>query len=77
MDSAKLQQIEREAYLAQANRDQLRDLISRAVREDGSIEPLKGLTLHRVSSPRAPLYSVYDPVILCDCPGQQRALSQQ
>ena len=45
----------------QASRDELVKLIARAVREDGTVEPLKGLHLHRSSSPREPLHSVSDP----------------
>ncbi len=62
MKSAPLQQAEREAHKAQANRDELVELIARAVREDGTVEPLKGLYLNRSSSPKEPLHSVYDPV---------------
>src|SRR5574341_2680573 len=61
MDSMPLQQVEREAHRAQASRDELVELITRAVREDGTVEPLKGLHLHRSSSPKEPLHSVSDP----------------
>ena len=36
--------------------------IAQAIREDGTVEPLKGLHLNRSSSPKEPLHSVYDPV---------------
>ena len=49
MDSMNPQQVEREAHRAQANRDELVERIARAVREDGKVEPLKGLRLHRAS----------------------------
>jgi AraC-like DNA-binding protein len=62
MDSMTPQQAEREAHKTQAKRDELVELIARAVREDGTVEPLKGLLLHRSSSPKEPLHSVYDPV---------------
>ncbi len=62
MDSMPLQPIGRETPRTQANRDELAQLIGRAIREDGTIEPLKGLSLNRVSSPKEPLHSVYDPV---------------
>ncbi len=62
MDSMPLLQVEREEHKAQANRDELVELIGRAVREDGTVEPLKGLHCSRASSPREPLHSVYDPV---------------
>ncbi len=55
-------QVEREEHKAQASRDELVELIARAIREDGTVEPLKGLHLNRVSSPWEPLHSVYDPV---------------
>jgi AraC-like DNA-binding protein len=56
------QQVEREAHRAQVSRDELAELIARAIREDGAVEPLKGLHLNRASSPKEPLHSVYDPV---------------
>ena len=55
------QQVEREAHRAQANRDELVERIARAVREDGTVEPLKGMSLHRVSWPNAPVHSVSSP----------------
>ena len=62
MDSMNHQQVEREAHRAQANRDELVERIARAIREDGTVEPLKGLHLNRSSSPKEPLHSVSDPV---------------
>jgi len=60
MDSMKPQQVEREAHRAQANRDELVERIARAVREDGMVEPLKGLHLHRASSPTEWVHGVSD-----------------
>jgi len=57
----KPQQVEREAHRAQANRDELVERIARAVREDGRVEPLKGLRLHRVSSLTESVHGVSDP----------------
>ncbi len=51
-----------EANRAQAALDELARRIARAVREDGSAEPLKGLHLIRASAPKGPVHSVYDPV---------------
>ncbi len=62
MELTPFQQVEREAQRLQANRDELVELIARAIREDGTVEPLKGLHLNRASSPKEPLHSVYDPV---------------
>lgn len=56
------QQATHESHHAQANRDELVERISGIVREDGSIEPLKGLHLNRASAPKAPLHNVYAPV---------------
>lgn len=61
-DTMNPQQVEREAHRVQANRDELVERITRAVREDGTVEPLKGLFLHRSSAPKGPLHSIYDPV---------------
>ncbi len=44
-------QSEREAHRAQASREELVERIARAVREDGTVEPLEGLQLRRASSP--------------------------
>jgi len=51
MDSMNLLQSEREAQMAQASRDELVERIVRAIREDGTVEPLEGLRLRRASSP--------------------------
>jgi AraC-like DNA-binding protein len=61
MDSMDPQQGEREAHRAQANREELVERIARTVREDGGSELLKGLHLHRSSSPRKPVHSVSEP----------------
>ena len=62
VDSLTPWQTEREAHRAQASRDELVERIARAIREDGTVEMLKGLHLNRSSSPKGPLHSVYDPV---------------
>ncbi|MBW7883331.1 MAG: AraC family transcriptional regulator [Caldilineaceae bacterium] len=62
MDSTNPQQVAPESHKAQASRAELVDRVARAVPCDGTVEPLKGLFLHRSSSPREPLHSVYDPV---------------
>jgi hypothetical protein len=54
MELMNIQQVERETHQARANIDELVERIAGAVREDGGMEPLKGLYLHRVSSPREP-----------------------
>jgi len=61
MDSMNPQPVGREAHRDQANRDELVERIARAIREDGKVEPLKGLRLHRSSSPTESLPGVSDP----------------
>jgi AraC-like DNA-binding protein len=51
-------QSECEVHRAQASRDELAERIARAIREDGTVEPLKGLHLNRASSLTEPVYSV-------------------
>ena len=63
--------IERETHRAQASRDELVELIARAVREDGAVEPLKGLHFHRSSLPKEPLYSVSDPAFCVIAQGRK------
>jgi len=53
--------IEREMHRVQANRDELVELIARAIREDGTIEPFKGLYLNRLSSSTEPVHAMSDP----------------
>ena len=62
MDSMNIQR-EREARQAQANREELVEHIGRAAREDGRVEPLKGLYLIRSSSPTMAVHSLFDPEI--------------
>jgi AraC-like DNA-binding protein len=61
MDSVDLQQGEHEAHRAQANRTELVERIARAIREDGMVEPLKGVRLYRSSSPTESIPGVSDP----------------
>lgn len=60
MDSKEKQQEKREAQLAQANRDELVERIGQAIREDGRVEPLRGLRLNRSSSSES-IHIVSDP----------------
>jgi AraC-like DNA-binding protein len=61
MDLMNHLQSEREVRMAQASRDELVERIARAVREDGTVEPLEGLHLNRSSSPTEPVYGVSKP----------------
>ncbi len=60
MDLISPQQVEPELQRAQANRDELVERVARAIREDGTVEPLKGLHIHRRSSPTEPVHGVSD-----------------
>jgi len=61
MDSISTPQMEREIRRMQANRDELVERIARVTREDGKVEPLKGLHLNRISSSTESVHSVSDP----------------
>lgn len=61
MELQHYQQDHLEAQRLQSDRDELIWLIARAVREDGKIEPVKGMILQRASSPGEPLHIVADP----------------
>jgi AraC-like DNA-binding protein len=74
MDSMNPQPVEREAHREQANREELVERIARTICEDGTVEPLKGLRLHRSSSPREPLHSMYDPVFAVIAQGSKELL---
>ena len=73
MNSINHRQAEREAQQAQANRDELVERIARAVGTDGTVEPLKGLYLHRVSSPTR-LHTVSDPCFCVIAQGSKEVL---
>ena len=47
---------------ATAAHAELRARLAAFFREDGTLEPLPGVLLHRSSAPREPLLTVYDPV---------------
>jgi len=54
-------QREFEAHRTQANRAELVERIARAVRKDGTVEPLPGVRLYRSSSPAELGFGVSDP----------------
>jgi AraC-like DNA-binding protein len=61
MDLKDKQRAKRAAQREQANRDELVERIARAIRDDGTVEPLKGIHLRRSSSPTALVPGVTDP----------------
>jgi AraC-like DNA-binding protein len=68
------QQEEREAQRVQANREELVERIARAIREDGTIQPLPGLYLTRRSVPLEPLHSVVNPSLCVVAQGSKEVL---
>jgi AraC-like DNA-binding protein len=77
MDSLPPQQVEYEAQRAHANRQELVERIARAIREDGGIEPLKGLYLHRSSSPAEPVHGVSTPAFCVIAQGSKEVFLEE
>jgi AraC-like DNA-binding protein len=65
---------EREAQRAQASRDELVERIARAIREDGTVEPLEGLRLRRASSPTETGHGVSYPAFCVIAQGSKEVL---
>ncbi|MEH2197445.1 AraC family transcriptional regulator [Nostoc sp.] len=74
MDLMNPRQVKREADRVQANRDELAQRISQAIRADGTIEPLKGLYLHRFSSPSSACHAVSVPAFCVIAQGSKEVL---
>jgi hypothetical protein len=68
------QQGEREALVLQAYREELVERIGRAIRVDGSVQPLPGLHLYRHSVPLERVYSVVDPSVCVVAQGSKEFL---
>ena len=54
---------EREVERMQAHREELVERIARALRADGTAQPLQGLHLYRHSVPLEQVYSVVEPIV--------------
>jgi AraC-like DNA-binding protein len=74
MDLMNRWQSGREAQRVQASREELVARIARAVREDGTAEPLEGLHLNRSSSPTEPVYGVSKPAFCVIAQGSKEIL---
>ncbi len=74
MDVITHQQAEREAELMQANREELVERIGQAIREDGTVQPLKGLHLSRSSLPTEPVHGVSAPSVCVIAQGSKEVL---
>jgi AraC-type transcriptional regulator N-terminus len=65
---------EREAQLMQAHSEELVERIARAMREDGTAQPLQGLHLSRRSLPLKPVHSVVEPSVCVIAQGSKEVL---
>src|SRR5919205_3588570 len=74
MDLMTRPQSEREAHRMQASREELIELIARAVREDGTVEPLEGVQLRRASSTTELGHSVSFPALCVVAQGSKEIL---
>jgi AraC-like DNA-binding protein len=74
MDVMNHQQAEREAVLMQAQREELVERIARAIRADGTAQPLPGLHLYRHSMPLEQVYSVVEPSLCAVAQGSKEFL---
>jgi AraC-like DNA-binding protein len=74
MDLMNRPQSEREAHRAQASREELVERIARAIREDGTVEPLEGLRLRRASSPTELGHGVSYPALCVIAQGSKEIL---
>ena len=74
MDVMNYQQAAREAELMQANREELVERIARAMRQDGTAQPLQGLHLYRRSSPLELLHGVSEPSVAVIAQGSKEVL---
>jgi AraC-like DNA-binding protein len=74
MDVITHQPAEREAQRVQANREELVERIARAIRQDGTAQPLPGLHLYRHSLPLEQVYSVVEPSLCVVAQGSKEFL---
>jgi AraC-like DNA-binding protein len=74
IDSKNPRLVESGAHRAQANRDELVECIARGIREDGRVEPLKGLHLIRRSLPTEWVHSVSDLAFCVIAQGSKEVL---
>ncbi|MEX0269607.1 AraC family transcriptional regulator N-terminal domain-containing protein [Leptolyngbyaceae cyanobacterium UHCC 1019] len=67
-------QTKREADRAEASREELTERITQAIRQDGAIEPLKGLHFNRLSSPSECMHNVSIPAFCVIAQGSKEVL---
>jgi len=74
MDLMNRPQSEQEAHRSQASREELVERIARAIRVDGTVEPLEGLQLRRASSPTELGHGVSYPALCMIAQGSKEIL---
>ncbi len=74
MDVMNYQQAEREAERMQANREELVERIARAMRQDGTAQPLQGLHLYRYSLPLELGHGMAEPSVCVIAQGSKEVL---
>src|SRR5258706_14870093 len=74
MDVINHQQADYEAERLHSNREELVGRITRAIHEDGTIQPLPGLHLNRISLPRGPVHGVTMPSFCVIAQGSKEVL---
>jgi AraC-like DNA-binding protein len=67
-------QIDRTALRVQANRAELVERIAQAIPADGTVQPLRGLALTRISVPEQPLPGVLEPSLAVVAQGSKEVL---
>lgn len=74
MDATSQWQSERDAQRAHASREEFVERLAQAVRNDGVVEPLPGLMLHRISAPRGLAHGVSFPSFCLIAQGSKEIL---
>lgn len=74
MDSTNQRQSEREMQRAHISHEELVERLARAIREDGTVEPLEGLRLRRASSPTELGHGVSAPTFCVIAQGSKEVL---
>ena len=67
----------REAERMQANREELVERVARAMRKDGTAQPLPGLHLHRHSVPMARVHGVVEPSLCVVAQGSKNCITRR
>lgn len=74
VDVIQYQPGDRETWQIQNNREELIERIACAIPEDGTVQPLQGLHLSRLSSPLEPIHSVLEPSFCVIAQGSKEVL---